>query len=54
MSNINNNSNSNLNNNISGNAEDEIYNLKKIIEKKDYQILHLKRNFDLSDKSNVK
>lgn len=44
----------NSNNNYSGNAEEEINNLKKIIEKKDYQITHLKKNFDLSDKLNVR
>lgn len=43
-----------MGNNVSGNAEEEINALRKIIEKKDYQIMHLKRNFDLADKLNVR
>jgi hypothetical protein len=45
--------NLNIGNNISGNSEEEINSLKKIIEKKDYQIMQLKNNFDMSDKLNV-
>lgn len=41
------------NNEFSGNAQEEINNLKKIIEKKNYQLMHLKNSFDTSDKINV-